>query len=91
MQLDSQSDYFKLITPEDILTAQYMSSAERLKGRFVQETEAPWSIWWEIPIENSIMSQLGKMVKGYSVEVPEKLWTKGVPASSLKKSLGQKS
>ncbi|OQB50510.1 MAG: hypothetical protein BWY02_00522 [bacterium ADurb.Bin157] len=84
MQLDSQSDYFKLITPEDILTAQYMSSAERLKGRFVQETEAPWSIWWEIPIENSIMSQLGKMVKGYSVEVPEKLWTKGVPASSLK-------
>jgi hypothetical protein len=75
--------YLRLKTSADLLAVQFFASSGQLRGRFVQETEPPWNIWWEIAGEQSLIGRLGSMIQG-QIDAPETVWESGSPASSLK-------
>ncbi|GAB4271577.1 MAG: hypothetical protein Kow0029_09420 [Candidatus Rifleibacteriota bacterium] len=81
--MNKTSAYLKMKTPADMLAVNFFSSAGQLKGRFMQEVDPPWTIWWQTFEEKSIMERIGTMLKG-GLPQPESVWEKGVPNGKLK-------
>ncbi|PKL48730.1 MAG: hypothetical protein CVV42_08795 [Candidatus Riflebacteria bacterium HGW-Riflebacteria-2] len=79
----SNASYLKMKTPADMLAVNFFATSGQLKGRFVQETDPPWTIWWEVPGEQGFISRIGNMIQG-SLEAPDTIWEKGTPGSQLK-------
>lgn len=75
--------FLKMKTPADMLAVNFLSTSGQLKGRFVQEVDPPWTIWWEVPDEQGFMSRIGNMIQG-AIAAPETIWEKGSPGSQLK-------
>ncbi|MBU1106959.1 MAG: hypothetical protein KKB51_09855 [Candidatus Riflebacteria bacterium] len=81
--MSNTTSYLKMKTPADMLAVNFFATSGQLKGRFVQEVDPPWTIWWEVPGEQGFISRIGNMIQG-SLEAPENTWEKGSPGSSLK-------
>ncbi|NLF95200.1 MAG: hypothetical protein GX569_00590, partial [Candidatus Riflebacteria bacterium] len=79
----SNASYLKMKTPADMLAVNFFATSGQLKGRFVQEVDPPWTIWWEVPGEQGFISRIGNMIQG-SLEAPDTIWEKGTPGSQLK-------
>ncbi len=82
MRIDPHKNYYKLSSAEDVLTAYFVSTAKKLKGRVVQEKEAPWDFWWEVInprkfFETDDDSDIGSVI-------PDELWKYGTPKSKLR-------
>ncbi|NCB38679.1 MAG: hypothetical protein EOM80_07910 [Erysipelotrichia bacterium] len=75
--------YLKMKTPSDLLTVRFFASSGQLKGQFLQESDPPWTIWWEVPGEQSLIGRLGNMLQT-QLEAPEKIWEEGTPGSKLR-------
>lgn len=75
--------YLRMKTPADLLAVNFFATSGQLKGRFVQEIDPPWSIWWEVAGEQGFIGRLGSMIQG-QIEAPEKVWEEGTPGSELK-------
>lgn len=75
--------YLKMKTPADLLTVRFFSSSGQLKGEFVQEQDPPWTIWWHVQEDQSLISRLGNMLQG-SIGAPEQTWEEGIPGSALR-------
>lgn len=79
----SNATYLKMKTPADMLAVNFFATSGQLKGRFVQESDPPWAIWWEVPGDQGLISRIGSMIQG-SLPAPETVWEKGTPGSQLK-------
>ncbi|MBF0406382.1 MAG: hypothetical protein HQM10_03430 [Candidatus Riflebacteria bacterium] len=75
--------YLRMKTPADLLTVNFFASSGQLKGRFTQEIEPPWPVWWEINTEQSILGRLNTLIQG-QIQAPEKVWEEGTPAGPIK-------
>ncbi len=75
--------YLKMKTPADMMSANFLATSGQLGGRFVQEVEPPWTIWWEANNDKSWFSKIGGLIRG-DVSAPDSVWETGVPRSALK-------
>lgn len=76
--MNKEATFLKMKTPADMLTVNFFASTGQLKGRFVQEIDPPWSIWWQPITEQSLIGRIGTMIKG-ELPPPETVWEPGRP------------
>lgn len=81
--MNSATTFLKMKTPADMLAVHFIASNGLLDGKFVQEVDPPWTIWWLKGEEQGFMNRIGRMLKT-QIEPPEKVWETGVPASEVK-------
>lgn len=70
--------FLKMKMPADMLAVNFFASTGQLKGRFVQEIDPPWTIWWQPVEDQSLMGRIGNMIKG-ELPQPETVWESGTP------------
>lgn len=75
--------YLKMKTPVDMLVAHFFSTSGQLKGKFVQEINPPWGIWWEISSAKGWVDKIGGLIKR-NTDAPENVWEMGKPNGELK-------
>lgn len=81
--MNSATTFLKMKTPADMLAVHFIASNGMLEGKFVQETDPPWAIWWRKSEDQGFMNRIGRMLKT-EIEPPEKVWETGIPASKVR-------
>lgn len=81
--MNKDATFLKMRTPADMLAVNYFASTGQLKGRFVQEIDPPWTIWWQPVTEQTLIGRLGTMIKG-ELPQPETVWEPGIPNGECK-------
>ncbi|MEW6708744.1 MAG: hypothetical protein AB1403_02890 [Candidatus Riflebacteria bacterium] len=81
--MTKEATFLKMKTPADLLAVNFFASTGQLKGKFVQEINPPWTIWWQPQTDQGLIGRLGTMIKG-ELPQPESVWEPGQPNGELK-------
>ncbi len=81
--MNKDAAFLKMKTPADMLAVNYFASTGQLKGRFLQEIDPPWTIWWQPINDQSLIGRLGNMIKG-ELPQPDTVWEAGQPNGECK-------
>jgi hypothetical protein len=81
--MNNSLKHFKMKTPADMLAVHYFASSGQLKGRFIQEVDPPWTIWWQPLEQQSLLGKIGTMIKG-ELPQPDSVWEAGTPNGECK-------